>query len=188
MPKGGTIYAIGMEGTSLIKIGSTTTSVESRLKLLQTGQPFPLRILAHVPVETDVLIIEHRIHAFLAEERRRGEWFDIALDAEALTTLVVRAVQFVQEKATPRARSAPLWREGMALGERLQQLRMEKKMTQRKLERLAHLSDTAVSKIENGSRTMAAVELKAIADALHVPLDAFFGPDSATATPAPSVD
>ena len=64
----------------------------------------------------------------------------------------------------------------MHLGERLQQLREAQNMTQRDLERLANLPKTAVSKIEHGLRNMEAVELIAIAHALHLPLEAFDGP------------
>jgi transcriptional regulator with XRE-family HTH domain len=63
----------------------------------------------------------------------------------------------------------------MDLGERLKQLRKARNMKQRDLERLANLPETAVSKIENGSRKMDAVELLAIAQALHLPLEAFSG-------------
>jgi transcriptional regulator with XRE-family HTH domain len=63
----------------------------------------------------------------------------------------------------------------MHVGERLQQLREAQQMSQRDLERLAHLPRTAVSKMENGTRKMEAVELKALSVALRVPLDAFFG-------------
>jgi hypothetical protein len=70
---GGFLYAIGAEGTGLVKIGSTHASVEKRLKELQTGQPFVLQVLAHITIETGVRQIEGYVHRFLAQERRRGE-------------------------------------------------------------------------------------------------------------------
>jgi transcriptional regulator with XRE-family HTH domain len=75
----------------------------------------------------------------------------------------------------------------MHLGERLKQLRTAHKMTQRDLERLANLPETAVSKIENGSRQMEAVELLAIAQALHLPLEAFSGGSPGRLCTAPCV-
>ncbi len=49
MPKsGGTIYAIGVVGTSWVKIGRTTGPVRKRLQTLQTWQPFPLQVLASI--------------------------------------------------------------------------------------------------------------------------------------------
>jgi hypothetical protein len=74
---GGTIYAIGAVGTSFVKIGSTRTTVVERLKILQTGQPFPLQVVASVPVESNVRRIEKQVQAFLDAERLRGEWFDV---------------------------------------------------------------------------------------------------------------
>jgi hypothetical protein len=38
---GGLLYALGAEGTSLVKIGYTTSSIETRVKTLQVGHPFP---------------------------------------------------------------------------------------------------------------------------------------------------
>jgi hypothetical protein len=107
MPKpGGTIYAIGAVGTSWVKIGSTTGAVMQRLKILQTGQPFPLQVLATVPVAEGLRRIEKQVHAFLETERQRGEWFDVPIDTPALERLVVRAVQYIaaQEEQTRLAR------------------------------------------------------------------------------------
>jgi len=89
---GGIIYAIGAVGTSYVKIGSTRTAVEKRLKALQIGQPFPLQTLAAVAVESDLSRIEHQVHKFLAEERRRGEWFDAPIDAVFLEKLDVHFI------------------------------------------------------------------------------------------------
>jgi transcriptional regulator with XRE-family HTH domain len=82
---------------------------------LQIGQPFPLQVLASIPVETDAQRIEKQVHAFLAAERRRGEWFEIDLDTPALEQLVVRAVQYVAEQEEQQ-RLARLRREEAQLG------------------------------------------------------------------------
>jgi transcriptional regulator with XRE-family HTH domain len=55
------------------------------------------------------------------------------------------------------------------------QLRKARNVTQKELERLANLPESAVSKIEHGARKMEALELLAIAQALHLPLEAFSG-------------
>ncbi len=94
----GSIYAIGAAGSPYIKIGSTTTSVEQRLKTLQTGQPAALHIVAKHPVETDLHRIERQIHKFLAAERHHGEWFALMLDPDALSQLIMRAVDYLAEE------------------------------------------------------------------------------------------
>jgi DNA-binding XRE family transcriptional regulator len=94
----GSIYAIGAVGSPLVKIGSTTTSIEQRLKTLQTGQPMALHIVARQAVEADLQRIERQIHAFLAGERQRGEWFALKLDADELAALIHRAVEYLADK------------------------------------------------------------------------------------------
>ena len=101
MPKpGGTLYAISAVGTSWVKIGSTTGPVINRLKALQTAQPFALQVLASIPVKTEVRRIERQVNAFLAQERRRGEWFDMPMDAAKLEELIVKAVRSLAEAET----------------------------------------------------------------------------------------
>ena len=113
---GGTIYAIGAVGTSLVKIGSTRSSVTRRLRALQTGQPFPLQLLATVPVGSDVQRIEKQVHAFLEAARRRGEWFDFPMNSTMLEKLIVRAVKALgAQEALPLTESARVarWRQRM---------------------------------------------------------------------------
>lgn|SRR5262245_6200578 len=102
---GGTIYAMQAVGTPWVKIGSTSASVAQRLKRLQTGQPFPLEVIATVPVSSDLQRIERQVHAFLAEVQRRGEWFEMALDTQALEQLIVRAVQHIKQDDEQRQRA-----------------------------------------------------------------------------------
>jgi DNA-binding XRE family transcriptional regulator len=176
MPKGGTIYAIGMEGTSLIKIGSTTTSVERRLKSLQTGQPHPLHILANIPVEIDVQKIERQVHAFLTTERRRGEWFDVDIDHEALAALVVRAVQFVQEEEIQHSTSAPRtqYPHAARCGQIIRALRKERKITLQDLAKTSGVVFQHLSRIERGESNTPIETLANIAQALDVPLQQLF--------------
>jgi hypothetical protein len=91
--QGGTIYAIGAQGTPLVKIGSTSKAVATRLAQLQTGQPFVLHVIAAANVEGNLSKIEHQIHIFLQAEQRRGEWFETTMDVPKLEALILRAVQ-----------------------------------------------------------------------------------------------
>lgn len=146
MRAGGYIYAIGAVGTSYVKIGSTRTAVENRLKALQIGQPFPLQTLAAVAVETNLSRIEHQVHKFLAEERRRGEWFDTPMDAVSLEALVVRAVQYLAEQTVPQAS------ETKNLGTKIRQRREQLGLSQQELARRLGMTQARISEIESGAR------------------------------------
>lgn len=100
---GGFLYAIGAEGASLVKIGCTKI-LENRLKALQTGYPFPLQIHAAVHVESNVQRIERYVHAFLAKERRQGEWFETTMNTAQLEALIVRAYTFFIEEEARKQR------------------------------------------------------------------------------------
>jgi DNA-binding XRE family transcriptional regulator len=174
---GGYVYAIGAEGTSLVKIGSALASVEDRRKLLQTGHPSPLHILAKVPVEADVRRVESRIHAFLATERHRGEWFDITIDTAQLTALVVRALEYLAaEDALPK-RSKREPSSGIpGLGERIRQTREAYGMSQAELARRVGISYTAMNQIESGEIVdPRASRVRAIARALKTTTDYLLG-------------
>lgn len=99
---GGTLYAIRAEGTSLVKIGYTTGSVEKRLKTLQTGQPFRLRVIETVVVESEARQHETLLHKFLTEQRRSGEWFEIDLRDKSLSDLLARAIEWGVEQEAQR--------------------------------------------------------------------------------------
>ena len=89
MPRdAGYLYAIKAEGTNYVKIGCTTGAVETRRKTLQTGQPFPLTILAAIRIEGDLSGLERQMHTALAAQRHHGEWFELALDAGTFLQLV----------------------------------------------------------------------------------------------------
>lgn len=102
MATGGLLYAIQAEGTSLVKIGYTTGSVEKRLKTLQTGQPFRLRVIETVAVESEAQKHETLLHTFLTEQRRSGEWFEIDLRDKSLSELLTRAIQWGAEQEAQR--------------------------------------------------------------------------------------
>lgn len=169
---GGTLYAIRAEGTSLVKIGYTTGSVQKRLKTLQTGQPFPLRVIATVPVETEVRDKEALLHAFLATERRRGEWFELALQSEDFAALLQRAIAFgrdhQKEERAHASRMDPDRREAMQfLGNRVQQRRAQLRLSQMTLARRASMQTRTLQRIERGEINIQGKTLHKLGQALN---------------------
>lgn len=67
------VYVIHAIGTSFIKIGYSTNP-QSRLTALQTASPYALRILGFWPGNR---LTERRIHKYLSQFRRSGEWFSV---------------------------------------------------------------------------------------------------------------
>jgi DNA-binding XRE family transcriptional regulator len=176
---GGTIYAIGVEGSSLVKIGSTRGDVEQRAKILQTGQPFVLRVLASVTVEADVQRIEHHLHTLLSHVHRRGEWFEIVVDASTLEALVLQAIQHVltvndeyAASSRPRRGSASV----SVLGTPIREARLRAGLTQYALAKAIGISKTAMNDIEQGkTANPGVVHIIAIADTLRLSVDALLG-------------
>jgi hypothetical protein len=67
------IYFIQDEGVFLIKIGFTAKfDVEERRRVLQTGSPVGLRLLAVIPGDKT---LERSLHTEFAFARAHGEWF-----------------------------------------------------------------------------------------------------------------
>lgn len=66
------VYVIGQHGSSVVKIG-TTSSLQSRLKSLQSGYPLRLELLWHTSGGWG---LEQFLHKCFAEKRLEGEWFD----------------------------------------------------------------------------------------------------------------
>lgn len=83
------VYFIG-DGAGHVKIGFTT-NVGARLVELQTGNAFPLRVLATFQGSCE---IEHALHARFAEHRVRNEWF----------RLVPEIVDFIESIPNPKPR------------------------------------------------------------------------------------
>lgn len=176
MPKpGGTIYAIGAQGTPWVKIGCTHIPVEERLRTLQIGQPFPLHLIAAVPVEADMRRIEKYVHDFLSAERRRGEWFEMPMDLVTLEALIVRAIASLSllEEPQPRTTKAPV---PTLLGQRIRTLRESKGMSQAALARALDASINAINLLEVGSTRAPHIDrLIAIADLFNVSIDYLVG-------------
>src|SRR5882724_8273929 len=187
---GGTIYAIGAVGTTLVKVGRTKTSVEHRRQQLQTGQPFALEVLATVAVETHLARIEKQVHAFLEAERRRGEWFDVAMDRTHLEALVVRAVQYIteqeeikrlrqqaQEVAKRRVSGLrvvhvpQLGERLVSLGREMKKARIGKGWNQKRLQDVIGVSQKHISAIELDKVDPRWSMVKRLAGALDISLD-----------------
>lgn len=62
--------------STFFKIGRTMR-IESRVKGVQTGCPFPIEHVLHLPLATDMqaIAIEGRLHARFSAFHSSGEWF-----------------------------------------------------------------------------------------------------------------
>jgi hypothetical protein len=73
------IYAIGFENDQewiYIKIGKSSHRPDSRIKGLQTGNPFTLKLIDYVEVNiSDAYRIERDLHIELKKFKVKGEWF-----------------------------------------------------------------------------------------------------------------
>jgi DNA-binding XRE family transcriptional regulator len=189
MKTGGYIYAIGAVGTSYVKIGSTRTAVEKRLKTLQTGQPFPLQTLATIAVENNLRRIERQIHMFLTEKRQHGEWFDIPMDAARLEELVMAALEHLAEAEAQRQRKrlaqaeVPVMNLSELIGERIRTARLRRDLNQSDLARAVNKPRQHISQVEQGRQQPRAELLIDIADALGVTIDYLLG-----RTPVPDTE
>lgn len=74
----GTIYFVQAECGGPVKIGFTV-DVDERVKALQCGSPFPLRVVATRP---GTLGTEAELHRRFARHRLHGEWFEASDDIE----------------------------------------------------------------------------------------------------------
>jgi hypothetical protein len=79
------VYVIGCDGHP-VKVG-TARDVVQRVKELQTGFPFDLRIYGTVEIEASAARhLERAAHKALSKHRLRGEWFQVS-PATALDTV-----------------------------------------------------------------------------------------------------
>lgn len=106
MSQHGFIYAIRLSGTPFVKIGMTTTSVEERMKALQTGQPFPLEIIEAVPVDGNVIAIERGVHLRMHKQRWNGEWFKDVFSDFSLADTVAQVLDDLCIDVTQRNEEA----------------------------------------------------------------------------------
>lgn len=74
-PADGYVYfaVIGYPYISHVKVGFTTKDPVSRVRSLQTGCPFPIRLLGYVFGSVNR---EQELHRVFSEWRLAGEWFE----------------------------------------------------------------------------------------------------------------
>lgn len=90
------IYVIG--GTEKpYKIG-ITRNLEQRLKNLQTGHPYELKIhyKEEIP-ESQVRLIEQTIHKTIKHKQTHGEWFDISLE-DAISEVKFAKIRYLKDE------------------------------------------------------------------------------------------
>jgi transcriptional regulator with XRE-family HTH domain len=172
--RGGYIYAIGMQETSYVKIGSTRAPIAKRMQELQVAHPLPLETLAVIEVESDLARIEAQVHKFLAKEWQRGEWFDTVMNPDRLALLVKDAVRVVlEEGATHPVRKSP---RDFPLGRRLRLVRRAKNYTQHELAQMSGMNAISLSRLESGNAEHAyARTVRDLAQALGVSADYLLG-------------
>lgn len=154
----GWVYVIGMDGTTLVKIGQTHTSPETRLKSLQTGIPYRLKLLKVYACENQESV-EKKLHRLLQNARAIGEWFDTGLaeiDALFLDALI----------PDPPIVSS-------VFGKNLLYWRTRRGLTIRALSKASGVSFPSVSKIERGVYEPSWLTACKLAEVLHVPIDEF---------------
>ncbi|MGW4075968.1 GIY-YIG nuclease family protein [Streptomyces asiaticus] len=85
----GAVYVIGQPGSSTVKIGSTS-SLEGRLKGIQTGSPVRLEVLWSCQADWR---LEAFLHGVFRDLRLEGEWFDFE-NADPVAEVARAAEQF----------------------------------------------------------------------------------------------
>ena len=109
----GNVYLIRAGTTNLYKVGYTSKTPDERRASLQTGNPFPLNVVASWHgSETD----EQRLHDLLAPYRKEGEWFKLTVsgllhllcqyDALSDQTLTSDSVESLSEPSSEPTTSA----------------------------------------------------------------------------------
>jgi len=166
------VYAIGIEGSTLVKIGMSRNPV-SRLKTLEQSMPYTL-VLLHQIWREDARRIERNLHRILQERQQRGEWFD--LPEPDLEELFAEALTYVEQRPMP---SKPPLLDMHPLSGRLRQIRKQAGLTQRQLEEQSGVPQNTISRIEIGSvQDVSAKTLANLARALKVSMDHRIGLDS----------
>lgn len=93
------IYLIECNG--YYKIGKTSCDIGDRLSGLQTGNPFPLTVVANI-VRTDSSGLEVYLHNRFKHKRVRGEWFSLSdSDIEYIKNLAASTGYYKEQKSIP---------------------------------------------------------------------------------------
>lgn len=69
-----------LQAGELFKVGVTSTTVDARIKQLQTGCPRKIHAVCSVELGDDARRVETYLHSMMGDHRTRGEWFDIGPD------------------------------------------------------------------------------------------------------------
>lgn len=174
----GYVYAIGIEGSPLIKIGHARDP-ERRLATLQTGLPFKLILLYQLKVERPRLV-EQCLHGMLENSRGRGEWFDV--DPEELFTLFAVAVE--QSYVIPS--SEPTQLEEGSFGYYLHQAMDKGGWSQQTLALRSGVHRQQIYKLLHGERSEPRADtIRRIARALGVSADYLLGLSDDPTPPKP---
>lgn len=83
------VYVIGEEGSSIVKIG-TTSNLTTRLKGIQTGSPVRLSVIWTCTADWR---LESFLHGIFQDLRMEGEWFDFE-DADPIAEVSRAAERF----------------------------------------------------------------------------------------------
>jgi DNA-binding Xre family transcriptional regulator len=158
----GYVYAIGIEGTALVKIG-VARDVQRRLKELQTGVPYRLEVLHQEQVEQPHLV-ESALHDILEVVRQRGEWFE--LPEVYFPSLFARGIAYAAGEAHPCSTLQA------KIGRRVKHLRMELHYSGKEFAQKIGWQPDYLSRFEQGKwRTIEPGKLIAVAEALGVTFD-----------------
>ena len=147
-PRTGVIYAIGIAGTGMVKIGHTRRPLAQRLAALQHAHAEPLSVLASTEVLANLEQVEKAIHHMLDARRSRGEWFAVQMDQEKLDALVLQALT----QSVPAVR---LTTEGMPpviVGPLLKKFRTRLGISQAELSRRSGVRAALISELEGGKK------------------------------------
>ena len=83
-----------VEADSKYKIG-VAKSISSRLRLLQTGNPYKISVYKEYKISTEPLArgIEKELHSMFNSKRMEGEWFNLVKDDLELLDQYVKSVK-----------------------------------------------------------------------------------------------
>lgn len=88
------VYFVKCSGENpLIKIGKAKNPIE-RIRVLQTGSPYKLKLLGAVKCKSDqhAKQVELFAHNLFYKQRRRGEWFRLSVNTEqAIKNVITKA-------------------------------------------------------------------------------------------------
>jgi hypothetical protein len=92
----------------LIKIGKANDPVE-RMKALQTGSPFKLKMLGSVKCKSELhaLQVERPAHDIFRKQRRRGEWFRLSQKHTAMIKSLIEKCASTEQSTINTADCSP---------------------------------------------------------------------------------